>query len=96
MNEGKRILKIKNLSISVTIQKGELTYKEECNECNGLFEITLHDMESKDTSPLPKCRRRGIGVAYIIKESITKLASFNTCCKFEWAVHTDQVDVNNN
>jgi hypothetical protein len=40
MIEGKRILKIKNLRISIAIQKGGLTYKGECNECNGLFEMT--------------------------------------------------------
>jgi hypothetical protein len=39
--------------------------------------MTWHGMESKDTSPLPKCGRRGIGVAYISNENITKLASFN-------------------
>jgi len=68
---------MKNLRISIAIKKNEITYKEECNECNGLFDMTWQDMESNDTSSLPKCRRRGIGVAYVSNENITKLASFN-------------------
>ena len=43
-NKGKIILKIKNLHVSIAIQNGGLTYIEESNECNGLFEMTCHDM----------------------------------------------------
>lgn len=31
---------MKNLRISIAIKKNEITYKEECNECNGLFDMT--------------------------------------------------------
>lgn len=40
MNDSKRILKIKNQHMSIAIQKLGQTYKEECNECNGLFDMT--------------------------------------------------------